>query len=403
MEDNKQVIGIRCHNFGESEQFLYTVLLEYFQASEVFFIVDEIQESKAFPANLNKISLNLTFIESNSLYRADQIAWACGDYFYYAFSQVVKADFYWLIESDVLLNLDSVEDFFGFFAKNYTDALVTHFALASQGWTWYESAKCLLDPPYTCFFPLTRLSKKAIDITFAKRQAISFDFLAERKLAQFPNDEALLANALMAHGIEPVNLTDYFPNNFDEFSSGPFKNKELSTKYAKNQIVHPVKNPDFYTGVFKKNIDLMFDKSLARMLANTSLDDQELKAVQNYALELFNKRLAKDFYQKGKVKFTLQSLVAFFRSSSEINFNKVVKVKNELRFFMGKGKCIVFAVDEQTIAVYQRIYTKDVAEPVETSLTNLPVEPGTSLQQLQAVIEKILRKHENKALVFDKA
>ncbi|MFM2318086.1 MAG: hypothetical protein RLZZ215_707, partial [Pseudomonadota bacterium] len=27
MGKNQQVIGIRCHNFGESEQFLYQVLL----------------------------------------------------------------------------------------------------------------------------------------------------------------------------------------------------------------------------------------------------------------------------------------------------------------------------------------------------------------------------------------
>lgn len=402
MEDNKQLIGIRCHNFGESEQFLYTVLLKYFQASRVFFIVDELKELKYFPSALNKVSLNLEFLKDNALYSHNQVAWACGDYFYYAFRQAVEADFYWLIEPDVLLNLDSVEAFFGFFAEQDAEALVMNFALAPQGWSWYESAQRLLDPPYTCFFPLTRLSKKAIDIMFAKRQAISFDFLTDKSRAQFPNDEALLANALMAHGIELVNLTDYFPNNFDEFSIGPFKNKELSTKYAKNQIVHPVKDPDFYTGVFKKNIDLMFDKSLAHMLANTSLDDQELKAVQNYALELFNKRLAEDFYLKGKVSFTLQSLVASFRKDSKINFNKVVRANSELRFFMGKGKCIAFVFEAQAIAVHKRIYTKGVAEPAETSLTTLPVEPNVSLQQLQAEIEKILHKHENKALVFDK-
>lgn len=166
---NKQhVIGIRCHNFGESEAFLYQTLLEFFHKDAIFFIVDELDKTKSFPESLHKFSLNTHFIETHGLYNKGKIAWAYGDYFYYVFYKAVSADFYWLIEPDVLLNLDSVGKFFEFFANQPDEALVTHFSPTDEGWSWYESAKILLDPPYRCFFPLTRLSKRSIEILYAK-------------------------------------------------------------------------------------------------------------------------------------------------------------------------------------------------------------------------------------------
>ncbi|MFZ1569151.1 MAG: hypothetical protein WAT29_10060 [Thiolinea sp.] len=81
MDNNKQVIGIRCHNFGESEQFLYSTLLEYFSKDTIFFIVDEIDKPKIFPDWVNKVSLDSAFIASNHLYDKPKVAWQCGDYF----------------------------------------------------------------------------------------------------------------------------------------------------------------------------------------------------------------------------------------------------------------------------------------------------------------------------------
>lgn len=402
MEDNKQLIGIRCHNFGDSEQFIYKSLLKYFQASRVFFIVDELQEQKAFPSYLNKVSLNPEFLKENALYSYHQVVWACGDYFYYAFRQAVEADFYWLIEPDVLLNLDSMEDFFGFFAGQDADALVMNFALAAQTWTWYESAKTILDPPYSCFFPLTRLSKKSVDIMLAQRQTVSVDFLAGNHQKQLPNDEAILANALMAKGIEPINLSRYFPHSFNTFSIRPFRNKNLAIKYYKNQIVHPVKHPDFYKEHFKKNIDAIFETQMKHLLTQCVLDEAELREVECYALELFNKRLMDSFFSLSKLNFVLETLTAFFREKSEINFKRVVRANNELKFFMGKAKCIAFAFEAKAILVYKRIYTAGVAEPAETPLKALALDLNAPLQQLQAEIEKVLRLHENKAILFER-
>lgn len=298
MVNKQQVIGIRCHNFGESEQFLYQTLLEYFHKDQVFFIVDELKKDKIFPEGLAKISLNTGFIEANHLYDKGNIAWACGDYFYYAFRKAIEADFYWLIEPDVLLNLNSVAQFFEFFANQGDEALVTHFAPSDEGWLWHKSAKLLLDSPYRCFFPLTRLSKNAVDILYVQRQRISTDFFTGKCTGLFPNDEALLANALMAVGIEPVNLSDYFPEQFKSFSIHPFRHKDLSVRYHKDQILHPVKRVDFYKDTIKFQLEAMFDQRMSRLLRQAILDDTELQDLKTMRIPCLTKRCLRVYIRR---------------------------------------------------------------------------------------------------------
>lgn len=396
MKKTKQVIGIRCHNFDESEQFLYDTLRQYFSEDEIFFIVDELAEKKSFPDGFNTISLDLNFIETNQLLNRGKVAWACGDYFYYAFSQQVAADFYWLIEPDVFLNLKSVSSFFEFFADNLDDALVTKFKLAAEAWPWYKSAKQLLDPPYSCFFPLTRLSKNAIDIMYAKRKSISADYVLGKYHEPFPNDESLLANALMELDIQPVNFTEYFPDQFQLFTIRPFKNKQFCIDYHPDQIIHPVKAVDFYKHAIKNNISEMFDKRMLGIVQNALLDEHEFGELQAYALELFSSKLTGNLYEKNKVIFSLQRLVVYFRQESPVFLKRVVRADKELRIFMGGAKAIVFLFKPEVIEVYKSLYDEDVNNPKETLLKTLPIELLDSFDELKTAIEAILLQHENK-------
>ena len=399
---NKQhVIGIRCHNFGESEAFLYQTLLEFFHKDAIFFIVDELDKTKSFPESLHKFSLNTHFIETHGLYNKGKIAWAYGDYFYYVFYKAVSADFYWLIEPDVLLNLDSVGKFFEFFANQPDEALVTHFSPTDEGWSWYESAKILLDPPYRCFFPLTRLSKRSIEILYAKRQSLSADFFAGKYTGSFPNDEALLANALMAVGVQPVNLTDYFPEQFNFFSIHPFKHKDLSIRYHKDQILHPVKQVDFYKNLIKTQLEALFEHRLPRTLRQAMLDEAELQDLRCYANNLFSQWMDESFYTPARLNFILKKLGLYFKQDTNLHFKRARVVDNELSFFMGQVKAIVFVVESETIKVYKRIYGQGLSEPnpqplTETLLQVWPIQLLDSFDLLQKQVAQILQAHENK-------
>lgn len=393
MNKIQQVIGIRCHHFGEPEQFLYDKLRQYFDKNAIFFIVDELKEPKLLPENLNKVSLSTDFLEKNKLYSQGRVAWACGDYFYYVFRQQVEAEHYWLIEPDVLLNLDSSADFFGFFVENTVDALVMNFGKAPEKWTWYQSAKNLLDPPYRCFFPLTRLSKSAVDVMYKKRQAISADYLAEKYTGQFPNDEALLANALMEQGIEPINLSSYFPEYFDDFSIVPSKNRKLSMEFCHNQIIHPVKTLDFYKNQLSTNIYNFFNKGLIHSLSHSTLDDEEHQELTTYSIALFRKNLLEGF---GANNFTLQKMFFSFKEKPIVNLKRVMRTKNALTFFMGQGNRVTFAFEPESILAYKQVYLQPNAEPVETLLATLPIELLSSFEALKAEITQILQEHEIK-------
>lgn len=403
---NKQhAIGIRCQDFGESERFLYQTLLAYFHKDAIFFIVDELEKTKNFPENLHKLALSAHFIEAQGLYNKGRIAWACGDYFYYVFYKAVAADFYWLIEPDVLLNLDSVVKFFEFFANQPDEALVTHFSPADAGWCWYESAKILLDPPYRCFFPLTRLSKRSIEILYTKRQSLSADFFAGKYTGSFPNDEALLANALMAVGVRPVNLSDYFPEQFNFFSIHPFKHKDLSIRYHKDQILHPVKQVDFYKNLIKVQLEALFEQRLPRTLRQAILDEAELQDLRSYANNLFSQWMDDSFYTPARLNFILKKLVLYCRQDTNLHFKKAKVVGNELSFFMGQVKAIVFVFESQTIKVYKRVHSQDLNEsnlPTETLLQVWPIQLLDSFERLQKQVAQILQVHENKQAALKK-
>lgn len=394
MENNKHVIGIRCHSFAEPEQFLYNSLLAYFPEDALFFIVDELKGPKAFPENFNKIPLNTDFVEKHMLYNKGRVAWACGDYFYYAFRQQVNADYYWLIEPDVLLNLDSVADFFRSFEQNSADALVMNFSLAPEKWAWYDSAKSLFDPPYKCFFPLTRLSRKSVDIMYAKRRSVSAEFLAEGSKGRFPNDEALLANALMAAGVEPKNLSDFTQSQFNNFAVAPFKNKELSIQYCPNQILHPVKSIDFYKHAIKENIDDIFNNRMPNIVKNINLTEDDYQALQDYAAELFNENFFEAFYFKNRINYSLQKIVLSFKSYASVDFKRVGRAGNQLTFFMGQGLLIVLIIEAKKIVAYQRVYAAGVVDAyTETLLQTFPLTLLDSFEQFQATLNQLLEEH----------
>lgn len=398
MENSKHVIGIRCHNFGDPERFLYQTLSLYFKQHAIYFVVDELKEPKQFPSDLNKVSLNMVFVESSALYAPADMAWSCGDYFYYAFRKHVDADYYWLIEPDVLLNLSSIEAFFSFFENKHLDALVMHFSLANESWPWYESAKKIAYPAYKCFFPLTRLSKKSVDIMLAKRQQLSYEHIIGGLKGRFTNDEALLANVLMAAGIEPINLSSFFESKFNFFSNSPFRNKNLSIEYCQEQILHPVKDIDFYKNALKNNIEDMFNKRLDKIVKNIILDEQEYNELHSYAIEVINQNMIDKISIPNRSNFLMQKIVFVFNTSSKINLKRVNRQKNSLRFFMKQKLVIAFKFESENISAYKQQVMPDSADYIEAFLETLPIKLHDPFEDIEANIIRVLQPFEHKKI-----
>lgn len=255
----KTVIGIRTNTWTLMEQQLYLKLLQYFSAENIFVIVDECNKtasSPVFPLFLNKISWDKDFIKEESLLNYNHfnrgIGWLCGDYFYYAFSKYVKADYYWLIEPDVLFSFENVGDFFSSFEALSDDGLLANIKPLSETDYWQKSSQIINQKEqFGCLFALSRLSWNAVEICKQERQKFSqlykdnqaYSFNNNPLTIHFPNDESLVINTLKKEGLSVRNFKDILPKSFNFFSYHQwFSMPQQDVLPVKEQVIHPARS-----------------------------------------------------------------------------------------------------------------------------------------------------------------
>ena len=253
----RTVIGIRTNQWAKAEEQLYFRLLEFFDAENVFVIVDEMVNNVKIPNYISKINWDTSYLSKHHLLNYNHfnkgLGWLCGDYFYYVFREQVEAEYYWLVEPDVAFTFEKLSDFFIACEKRTEDGLFSNLRKLSKGDYWYKSGVLINQEPFGCTFPLSRLSKRAIDACKLERQRVSM--LYEEKQAfsfnnnsigiHFPNDEVLVVNTLLREfgykeGI--YSLNDLFPNSFEYFSYHYWFSIPQNEQLPVNQLIHPVRN-----------------------------------------------------------------------------------------------------------------------------------------------------------------
>ncbi len=180
----KVIAAIRTHVWGDQEDRIMAQLMPVF--GDDLCVVFHNRKPDVVPP-IPVVDLTDAWVEQNGLRRISDYGWRCGDYFLYALRQArPDADFYWIIEPDVLFTGDPAE----FFARTgehpvdligaETEALGPHhrFAVTLTGLQGYR-----------CLFALTRVSGLALDKLFALRQIYSAQAVPSRR---FANDEAFV-------------------------------------------------------------------------------------------------------------------------------------------------------------------------------------------------------------------
>lgn len=283
---NKTVIGIRTHHWTEAEEILHTQLQQYFDSKDIFLVVDETKNTLEIPKHIQKISLNKDYLNHNKILAShpnpNGLGWLCGDYFYYALADHIDADYYWLIEPDVAFTFDSLSEFFGKFQTATQDALLHNFAQAPASWAWTERAKTIHHDVYQAFFPLSRLSFKAVDACKQERQAVTAYFKDNNiALGQFPNDESLVATAVVKHGLKVEKLNYFWPNSFKYFT---YRNTVLGN-HAKNmlpsnQVIHPFRQPEYLGDQLTKQIQVIEpNHNISDLISRSIIDCQDIDDV----------------------------------------------------------------------------------------------------------------------------
>ena len=168
--------------------------------------------------------------------------WHNGDYrFYYVRKFFPNYDYYWLIEYDVFCNAPTYEGFLKKFTDNRADLLVTGFRAEKKNgeWSWtygldWVYSDCEI---YGSFFPVIRLSARAIDFLYQRRLEHVPIFEQATGDKRWIFCELFVTTELMNAGFSCENIDEphvglkLFYLNDDRFFTAP-----------DNQLYHPVKS-----------------------------------------------------------------------------------------------------------------------------------------------------------------
>lgn len=216
------------------------MLLEQSFPGQVFVVADE--STKQFPeVGFRVISLSPSWSRQQGL-RTDgeKPFWLNGDYFYYRAVEVFpEASHFWLIDDDVLFNVADIKSFFRRFASSDADFIGAHVIHRPWGWGYARRFRHLFQRPVRCFFPVSRLSKRAAEHLLIERQQLSRKYPEGR----WPNDEVFVASTLARDGFVLRDLNE-FAHVYSRKSltwKGRFSLDQLLSSSRDGFIYHSVK------------------------------------------------------------------------------------------------------------------------------------------------------------------
>lgn len=179
----------------------------------IAFIVDERKGEVTIPDWAAKLSLSEQSCGAIGLYCPDDFAWRCGDYGLYLARHAFPAvERFWLIENDVRLTGTNPAEFFAFFAARDEDFLASYIGPAPVDWYWHDSLLSRDRTPHKCFFPLCRVSARALDRLFEARRSHSRSWSRRHFWA---NDEGFVATGLIGDGFACADFNDFGRRFYD--------------------------------------------------------------------------------------------------------------------------------------------------------------------------------------------
>ena len=174
---------------------------------------------------------------------AKNLMWYCSDYPFYIIRNVFpNYDFYWSFEYDVFCNGKSYRIFFDKYNDN-SDFIVSHYRNLRNDpdWYWKINTDWVYNQTekFACFFPVVRLSAKAIDFLYNKRiEQESFYKTFENKEAIFwPFCEIFVPTELTNNGFSVKNIDS------EKLRFAPVYNLNIERIFENPdyKLYHPVK------------------------------------------------------------------------------------------------------------------------------------------------------------------
>ena len=207
----QKIIVCRTH-FVDERLLAFARSIDGHEGYHVVLAIDE-SHGSIDTAGFEKISLTREAFEPLGLYtEIGDIFWRCGDYpLYLARLRFPGSERFWLIEYDVTINREEPIDFFrGIDDAHAHDFLATHFRKPEEWWPFRHSMEARSSDVYRCYFPLVRLSGRALDFARAERARATADIrrLAREQRPEWANDEAFVATVLQNNGFRCADFNE---------------------------------------------------------------------------------------------------------------------------------------------------------------------------------------------------
>ncbi|MDT2600052.1 hypothetical protein P7D85_09710 [Enterococcus hulanensis] len=177
--------------------------------------------------------------------------WWNVDYGLYVLKDTIDADFYWMLDHDVILPTrfpEIIEDV----SKRKTDFVASHIRNASGTWRWYKTGELMdiNEPMKAALLMIFGVSRKAINALYNERTRI-WKEIKKHDFHLFPRNkwpfcEVLLPNVLReSNNYKVQDLLDYRPDfNFSKYRVAHAKSVYDHSHYTENDFVHPVLTPE---------------------------------------------------------------------------------------------------------------------------------------------------------------
>ena len=206
----------------------------------------------------DKISLTREhFAALGLLEDVDDIFWRAGDYaFYCAQHRYPDAARFWLVEYDIAINrADPVSFLREIDAASHHDLLSTHFREPEHWWFFAEPLRHLYPTVMRCFYPLVRLSARAVAYAHSERVRLTdlHRAIPKHDRPTWPNDEAFTATALYNGGFacaDFLELGDYYSQ--DTFWWTPTRHPD-HLPFQDGLLYHPVRDGAHYLKVVRES------------------------------------------------------------------------------------------------------------------------------------------------------
>ena len=196
-----------------------------------------------FDENIHK-SMNLPNYTCKKDQSFKSIMWSNEDYrFYYIRKYFTNYDYYWQTEYDIFCN-GSYKLFFEKYKDDAADLIIQECALNSEKtieeWFWYKKTDWIYKntKKYRNFFPIERLSARAIDFLYEKRLCHGkiFSQLNDKTDNRWINCEMFVPTELINNGFSYRYFEEYlyYKPEIDLNNNRIFEKQD-------NRLYHPIK------------------------------------------------------------------------------------------------------------------------------------------------------------------